>query len=197
MESSIKRARVLVVAVVSACALFAFSVGTAAATPVSAYWVNPGAAKVAGSINIKLNGANEKTCTAGSNFGSASNTEFGGGSKGGTLFLQTNSFYPYIVDFSCTGGTKFQLQVVAYTEYDSGYLLKLEKSGSENVWQTPYGTWIQWATSNPWTNAAGGKASFFTFNNTAIGRAASGGTITATGSLNVTRSTGAELTLTH
>lgn len=196
MSSSIKRARVLVAMAVSACAILALSAATASAAPVPAWWTNPGAVKFSGTINLKLNGANEKSCTPQvANGGSALNAEEGGVKQGALTLHSTNALgLEIMTEFNCTGGTHLQAYIAGETNYESGYFYNTEAAAFG--WTSPYGAWNQNAWKIPWTNGSGSTQSTLTFSNTKIG-ASNSGTITATGTLTVSRSSGELLTLTH
>jgi hypothetical protein len=195
MTKSIKRTRVLVSAVAATAALFALTATSASAAPVPAWWTNPGAITMSGTLTLKLAGGSEKTCTTATNtIGEAINAESGGKKEGG-LFAWTNGFSPFgYVYMNCTGSTRLQMLTSGVASYETNYRIKTEALSG---WETsPYGTWTQYSWTLPFTNASGGSSSFVSFANTPIGICA-GGTITATGTLTVKRSTGANLTLTH
>ena len=191
MNRTLKRARVLALAVVSACALMAVSASAASAA--NAWFVNPGTITGSGTLTLKQNGANEKTCTIkeGSG-GEAGNLEFGG-LKFGAFNLQTSGVTGWL-EFSCTGSTLLQMTFGPTTTYESGFWANVEASGA--LVTSPYGQYQNEKLKLPWTNGTEGKHSTVGFSNTKIGHNG-GGNITATGTFTVKRSNGEVLTLTH
>jgi hypothetical protein len=191
MKRSFKRARMLAVAVVGACALMAASASAASAA--NAWWVNTGGVTASGSLTLKQAGANEKTCTPATGIGgSAVNTE-NGGEKVGSLALQNNAFGQ--VQYNCTGSTWLTIEILGFGSYESGLWLTTLTTPELH---SPYGNYHEATWKVPWTNGVeGGSSSSFAFSNTIIGSNA-GGNITATGTTTVKRVTsGAVLTLTH
>jgi len=175
--------------VIVACALTELSAGSALASGVPAKWVTAGEAKMSGSMTLKLNGSNAKSCTEALSAGSA----FNGGSQGG-LTLTSSGFGEGVVRFECTGATDLWFFTDAIATYNSGYFLTTE---SQSIgWDSPYGKWTQKKVPMPFTNAAGETPSHVTFSETALGESG-GGTITATGTLNITGKNGSALTLAH
>ncbi len=182
MHLASKRLRLVVLSAIAAGALMALTASVASASPVPARWVNPGTAKMSGSLTLKLNGANPKVCSLVGEEGSAVNY----GSEG---FLSIGAS-GYVI-FGCgTGNLWFATGALA--SYDSKNILTFfEHSG----WASPYGVWNQSTTALPYTNGSGATASKATFSETVIGKTGSG-TITATGSLSFTVA-GSALLMTH
>lgn len=192
MKKSIKRARIVALAAVSACALMAVSASAASAA--TAWWVNPGSVTASGTLTLKQNGANEKSCTMkeGSG-GSASNVEFLGEKFGG-LGIYTSSLTKWL-EFTCTGSTKLEMRMEpTTTTYESGFWINAEANGVNM--SSPYGEYGNVALKLPWTNGTEGKSSTIGFSNTKIGFNG-GGNITATGTFTIKRTGGGVLTLTH
>jgi len=189
MKRSIKRGRLLVGAVVSACALMAVSASAASAA--NAWWVSPGTPSASGTLTLKQNGANEKTCSVSNAGGTAANVE-SGGTKAGVLNLK-NSPAEWL-ELSCAGSFNLVIRAGGSLTYESGYWLSVP--ASSNTLGSPYGSYSQAAMKLPWTNAAEGKSSSFSFSNTKIGFNG-GGDITATGTITVKKNNGENLLLTH
>ncbi len=192
MKKSLKRARMLALAAIGACALMAASASAASAA--TAWWTNPGAVSASGTLTLKQNGANEKTCTMfGGSGGEAGNVEFFGVKTGG---LTINSAgVAELLEFSCTGSSLLQMGFKgALASYESGFWITDEP---RSLVTSPYGSYTPTASLKlAWTNGTEGKQSTISFNNTKIG-SNGGGSITATGTFTIKRTNGEVPTLTH
>jgi hypothetical protein len=167
------------------CAL-AMTAGTAAAwTP-----ENLGM-RTAGTMTLKLNGANAKTCSF-DNYPAgvlSAKVEYDARDA-------TGGWYMYL---NCGGGNNFGWDLSGYAKNVSGTFYLNDVEDSADIPTTP------WAISSyrgkpwnaQWVNASGTTPSHVTLNETYIGYAAGvgGGKITATGTINFTEFWGKSLTL--
>jgi len=150
-----------------------------------------------GTITLKRNGIEAKTCELktpliGGNFGPTSSFQVGNGTFGEAKF-------------TCpTGGTPVYLEMFYWGEaqYDNvtgAYSLRVDNY-SEHTLGSPYGQYSQITTGQDrgsWTNGSGTTASTVTFNEALIGHDTAGKSITFTGTMKVTTSTGGLVTLSH
>jgi hypothetical protein len=177
------------------------------AGPAAAWNTESGGLALSGTITLKNNGKDPKSCTFPA-----------GTSQAGTVFentgfesLPTKNTNPYTITLSCTGGGKLDWTPAGYAWVEEG-----ASKGGAVVWQNenvifgggaggsfraPYGPWNIW---NPyttgeeweWVNASGGTPSHIVLSEELIGFAyGSENPITATGSINFTTLSGGELTL--
>lgn len=179
----------VLISAIMALVISAFTAASALASPVPARWVSPGSATLSGTMTIKLNGSNAKTCTA-----NAAGEAINGGGEGALLVSANPYGIAYLVIFNCTGGTQLWVEMPSVATYGSGYLLTTESA--PYGWTSPYGAWNQESIPMPFTNAVGETPSHVTLSETKLGQTASG-TITASGTLNIKGKGGSALTLTH
>ena len=139
--------------------------------------------KFSGTLTVKKNGGSAKTCTGTTGYGAAY-------AAGG--FYATNAMFYRL---ACAGGGFLDVNAVGYADHSAGaFSLMFDySSGATSPWSG--GVWYQDPFQVPFTNATGGNPSKITFNDTPIGVTSSLENVTATGTLNVTTSTGGTLTL--
>jgi len=165
-----------------------------AATPALAdgpgIWSSQGTStmKWSGTVTIKYNGGNPKTCTI-VNPGTSpwSYTSSNG------FEVSNAGFY---LSASCTGGTTLQMFAGGGAYYYTATGYEVEIWDPASVLTSPYGNWVQWSHIVPFTNGSGATPSKATYSNTLIGRAV-GGNVTMSGTINVTTPAGGLLTLSH
>jgi hypothetical protein len=184
--------RGLAATAVTACALIALMATPALAAPAS--WSPQGATKWAGSFTVKLNGGSAKTCTpspAGGAWTGSTNTAYGPS----TVMLSPSPFFDAYVYATCTGPTQLSLVVHGNATNDSGtYRVTLQQAAAQSQ-GSPYGLYLQ--NGQPvgtYVNGSGGTPSTVTFTNQTLGTTAAG-TITITGTLQVTTGTGGLMSL--
>jgi hypothetical protein len=162
-------------------ALLAINVASASA---QVHWSNETQGiKVSGSVNLYKNGLEPRTCTADSNAG-----EMGPG----WAWLKWGPEVEYL-RFSCIGGGALQMLFLISTPSTTS----VEVHASAAEYQSPFGTYQQAKMVVPFTNGSGSTASKITFNNTKLGTVTGlcCKTLTLSGSLKVTTSSGGLLTL--
>ncbi|HET9153512.1 MAG TPA: hypothetical protein VFN85_05305 [Solirubrobacterales bacterium] len=190
MKSSITRVRLLVGALLATSAFLALSVSSASAAAVPARWVNPGTINISGSLTLKRNGGNEKTCTMRNPTGGET---FNFGTEGLLLAENPLSGWPSgYVYMECTGGTTLQLRFSGLSKFETSYYIAMEHSSVLQA--SPYGQWQQEAWKLGFTN---GAPSTMSISNTKIGIIGSNEPITASGTLTIKRMNGENITLTH
>ncbi len=153
----------------------------------TAKWVTPGGTDTKGTLTLKLNGGSAKTCTVNNEEGVTENSGVG------NYLTFHGQAGPGVAQATCEGGTTFQISSyfspAAFVS--SAYRIELHPVGGGTVEMTsPYGNYSQQSnTVVPFTNAVEKTPSRLTFSNTKIGEVISPkGTITLTGTLNVTGS---------
>jgi hypothetical protein len=169
----INHIRPLVAAAVSACALLALGATSAVAAPT---WTTAGSATASGSLTVKLNGGNAKTCTFNA-WGNASNS-----AGYATLNLVFGS--PTWINIPCSGNTTLQMRASnAFVDGGPGsYTVEFYGDNASS----PYGgTYSNLATPD-FVNGTGGAQSTIVFDDTYIGENAFANVLTATGTLTVT-----------
>jgi hypothetical protein len=177
------RIKPLVAAAVSACALLAVGVSPAFG---AVTWTSTGSIGATGTITIKHNGANAKTCTA-SAAGTASNSS---GYATADLF---QGAFPGYMSLPCSGSTTLRLVFWGAEGIGSpgDYYLVLPYGAMTN---TPYGTMSQDGTL-PFVNGAGAVKSTIVLSDTLLGNTATGA-VTATGTLTLSNGSTGTRTLT-
>lgn len=193
-----KKLRVLAVTVGAIAALAAIGASPAMAEIVATKF-NANTAKLSGTLTVKKNGGEAKTCELKSATGIASEK------SPGYIQVYTNAF-DLQTYFTCTGGTKFSLGFYpALGRYDTitgAYSLNLTHLAKE--YASPWGGY-QAGYYSPngeiiagWTNGSGATSSTIDFNELNVGALTSGfAKITVSGSLTATTSTGGLLTQSH
>jgi hypothetical protein len=168
---------------VLACAVVigVLAVGAGSAHAATANW-NPGGSIVeSGSLELRLNGGSPKTCTFNVS-----------GTASGPLAMSALPVWA-----PCGPGSAIQISFFQGGVLSGGqYYVQLIRSNSPTA--GPWGSgWSQLGyVMVPFTNGSAGTSSKLTFSNTVLGSNASpSGTITATGTLNVTTGSGGLMTL--
>lgn len=138
-----------------------------------------------GSVKVFKNGGSEKTCTF--------------PTEPPPSLVGSNQFFISEMTLSCTGGTSMRWDPKGSAWFGTSYSLKFEDNQSQFGFHE--GPWMPWAGEQvknlPWTNGSGLTPSHISFNKTRIGINEDGSVVTATGTVNVTTSTGGLLVLTH
>lgn len=188
--------RALAIAVGAIAVVVAIAASPAMAEIVSTKF-NANSVKLSGTVTVKKNGAEAKTCELKSATGKVTESP-------GSLQVYTNStdLQTY---FSCTGGTAFSLGFYSalgrYNTTTGAYSLNLVKVGS--AYQSPWGQYYPgYYTGGEiiagWTNGSETTPSTIDFNELNVGALVSGfAKITVNGSLTATTSTGGLLTQSH
>jgi len=168
--------RVLLPLAAVVAALLAVNVASASA---EVHWSNETQGiKASGTLTLYSNGIEPKTCTANS-----TSYEFGPGWAWFREYLPLN----------CTGAGPLQMFFLATTPSTSS----VELLSSSAQYQSPFGAYVGETMVVPFTNGSGTTASKITFNKTKLGVVVSSccKTLTLSGSLKVTTSSGGLLTL--
>ena len=208
MYTSLKVPRRLLVVAISLCSLLGFSVASASASIVPASWVGVTETKIyaemSGTVKVKRNGANEKTCTISTGIpgvggGLVWNSE---GQGSGDIYQGYDPYEWEYVYGPCVGGNTFGIYArrleAKYNTTTSTYILEMI-GAAEGGWPTNgYGGAYLFAYPSGEVKPAFVNGSGIVFNNTEVGQDTGGGKYTVTGTVKVNRGEkGANLTLTH
>jgi hypothetical protein len=207
MYVSLKVSRRLLAVAISACSLLAFSAASASASEIPASWVGvttPTEANMSGSVTIKRNGANAKTCTISTGKASSGTIWNTAGQGFGDIYEGLDpSNWEYVFG-SCTGGTTFgiyaRLLTPIYNTSTSTYFIEMGGVGG-GAGEPPSGYTAPGTPRYLWGAPTELKpklvnGSGIVFNNTVVGTDFNSGTITVTGTVSVKRGA-VSATLTH
>jgi len=140
-------------------------------------------------LTLKLNGGEAKSC----NFqGWPTGTP-----SGSSAWLSNEQFgYTWI---KCSDGTYLKMEMVVSAHFDTvanNYYLTVAPNGSVGT-TSPWGTWRQSAEGKAnWVNGSGSTQSTLTFEESVLG-STSTGTISLTGTITATTTSGSLITLSH
>lgn len=171
-------------------ALLAVSVSSAAA---AVHWSDTThGMKPSGTLTVYHNGKEPKTCTAGLVGGSYLESNI--------AWVYTNTEQSqYWMGCSGTNGLGFCFLAEAGSAAGGGYQLTFQPCGE--ILSSPWGASLNWGAGpagkpvGKFTNGSGATPSKVSFSGTQLGVLADGSTVSATGTLNITTSTGGLITL--